>query len=196
MDQIKKLCTKSIFLESGKFIQLGPVEDIIKTYFSNIYKISKKSLANRKDRKGNGEVRFSSVKYFQENKEVSRVLNGKETIIEVEYMLMNGIEKLNNIDITIAINNSSGQQITLLSSISTNNSVTLSKKRGKIRVVIFKLPLVGGDYSITLFMESNKNICDWIQNSSTMKVVGGNFFKSGVEHRSQGDILMSHSFIY
>jgi lipopolysaccharide transport system ATP-binding protein len=41
------------------------------------------------------------------------------------------------------------------------------------------LPLSEGDYTLTVFLESNREVLDWIEHAATLTVLDGDFFGTG-----------------
>ena len=65
----------------------------------------------------------------------------------------------------------------------------------KIRISIPKLPLKGGEYTVTLFAEVNGEVADWIQEATILQVESGDFYNTGkLPESSQGNFYMEHSF--
>lgn len=93
MGAVKELCTRALYLKNGEVHKIGETNEIIKDYMSNPITISSGNdfLKDNKSRRGNGEVRFTSI-----------IINGggeyldpeRETIIEMEATVLESVEEL------------------------------------------------------------------------------------------------------
>ncbi|MCX7049586.1 MAG: polysaccharide ABC transporter ATP-binding protein [Candidatus Sumerlaeota bacterium] len=82
MAAIESLCRQTILLESGCLINKGPTNEIIAEYMSRIKEIASISLVLRKDRHGNGRLRFTDVRLESEDgKPVDVFITGKDYVL-------------------------------------------------------------------------------------------------------------------
>ena len=50
---------------------------------------------------------------------------------------------------------------------------------GYIDFVVPQMPLSGGTYHLAVFLESNGEILDWVDNAMQMDVINGDFYETG-----------------
>lgn len=61
MEAIKKLCTRSILLKNGQIVANGNTNDVIEQYLARGQTASAIPVAERKDRDGQGDVKFTNI---------------------------------------------------------------------------------------------------------------------------------------
>jgi lipopolysaccharide transport system ATP-binding protein len=92
MGAVKELCTRALYLKNGEVHKIGETNEIIKDYMSNPVTISSANdfLKDDKSRRGNGEVRFTSIKINGGDEYLDPE---KETIIEMEATVLKSVEE-------------------------------------------------------------------------------------------------------
>ena len=67
----------------------------------------------------------------------------------------------------------------------------------RLEFLIDELPLMPGKYDLTIFIEVNGEISDWIQNAISIDVEPGDYYNTGkLIPQGQGTFLMNYSFKY
>ena len=119
MAAMQNLCNRIIYLDQGHLKLMGQTSEVISTYLRSSLAKSSIFLADRKDRIGNGEIRFESIEFYAENGDtVSALQTGKNGGIRVYFSRKNN-KTLNNLNIAIGVNNDMGERLTVF-----NNEVT------------------------------------------------------------------------
>lgn len=194
MAAIQNLCDKVIFLEKGKIQFIGTADDAIKTYLKSSLATQGIDLADRKDRTGNGAIRFKSVHLKDANENNVQALHcGSKGVIGLTIERKNN-SMLNNLQIAMGIDDDMGQRVTHLSNEVTNQPFS-NIASDVFEIHINKLPLKHGRYSFTLFSTVNGEIADYIFEAGTFDVEAGDFFNTGkLPPEGQGSFYMDHSF--
>lgn len=93
MIAVKELCTRTIVLKNGTIDQIGNTSEIIKTYLSKPKVLGGENdlLNDYKSRRGNGEVRFTSIKI---NNQASVLDPLEDTELELSLKINQPIEEL------------------------------------------------------------------------------------------------------
>jgi lipopolysaccharide transport system ATP-binding protein len=148
MPMLKSLCTRTIVLSAGAVVNDADVESGIQTYLSGSKEVeSDLSLANRKDRMGDGRLRFREA-YLLGAAGVKNVLYmGEEVRIVLKFSAFEPIRKC---DISIHVDNAWGQVVLRLATRETAvpfNDVTAD---GTITCTVPKLRLLPGKYHLLL----------------------------------------------
>lgn len=181
MAAIESLCQKVIMLESGKNVFEGITKEGISYYLQNAYiKSSLVQLKERKDRYGNGKVKFTDFKIINsKNLYVESFLSGDSYIFELEYK--NFTKKLiRNVKVCIEILDEKENRLIFLRNDFTNDNVDLNVGIGQIKCQINNLPLAVGTYHFVLYLSINdREILDLIGNVKYTEVIGGDFFGTG-----------------
>lgn len=195
MAAIKNLCNRCIYIKEGRIVGDSNVTDIIDQYSSVAFnKMNNVNIENRKDRKGSQVLKFTGLKIERDGKYSECLATGESATFVIGYK-SNSQKMLNNINIAIGIDNSSGERIFALSTEFTGQQYDNIPPSGNFKIVIPKLPIVPGRYGITLFMTMSGDITDWINNAVFVNVEGGDYFGTGKLSEGQGYFLVEHSFI-
>jgi lipopolysaccharide transport system ATP-binding protein len=180
MAAIESLCEKVILLESGRKIFAGPTKEGIAAYLkSSFVNASLISLQERKDRMGNGKVRFVDFKILDDNKEyVDNLLSGKNYTFELHYK-KNSDQVFNNVKVCIEIFDEKENRLLFLRNDFSNDIININST-GLIRCKISNLPLTVGTYNFVLYLSlDDREILDLIGNVKYTEVIGGDFFGTG-----------------
>ena len=194
MAAIQNLCDKVIFLEKGKIQFAGTADETIKAYLKSSASVHSIHLADRKDRTGNGIIRFESVELKDANGNRVQALHcGSKGIISLKFERKNN-HPLNNLQIAMGVDDDMGQRVTHLSNEVTNQSFT-NLDSDTIEIHINKVALKQGRYTFTLFSTVNGEIADYIFEAGSFDVEAGDFFNTGkLPPEGQGSFYLDHSF--
>ena len=199
MASVQSLCTRTIYLEEGKVRFSGATEDAVSEYLRSGALSSQASLEDRKDRVGNGLIRFLSFELceFPSRARLECASSGNTVVFRIMYASKASHEVPLNFNVEIGIDDHLGNRISHLSNISTNQVLQTNKEnRGLIDIEIPNLPLCKGMYGFTLFSTVGGDVADWIKNAGSFYVEEGDFFRTGkVPPAGQGTFYMKHAFV-
>jgi lipopolysaccharide transport system ATP-binding protein len=74
MSSIQTLCTNAIVLQDGNVVQEAPVEQAVSFYLSTLKMFSKKPIADRQDRSGEGKIRLVDIEIASQGIQGSQAL--------------------------------------------------------------------------------------------------------------------------
>ena len=195
MAAVSSLCSKAMVLWDGMVdYPLGDVAEGVQRYLTQVHKITKTTLAERTDRKGNGRVRIKNFASFdQQGNELEYIATGQEVNFRVYY---SGEEdQIENVTVAIGISSSTGAFVSMLSNQMTGNTFDSIGKEGYVTCKVKKLPLAPGEYTANLIIRSNDMILDWIQQAVTIVVEPGDFFGTGrLPPQSHGGVLVEQEW--
>lgn len=195
MAAIQNLCTRAIWMKNGQLMSDGDVNTAVQNYLQSGGNELTTSLADRKDRSGNGAIRFLNAGIADLNgNTLSSMHSGMTNKIFID--LEANQEKVSNLYISIGLDDEYGQRITYFSNEVTGQVFNIdSKGIYRAEIQIPKVPLRAGQYTFTVFASSNGEIADWIQQAGTFYVEAGDFYNTGkVPPPGQGNIFIEHSF--
>ena len=196
MAAIQNICDKCIYMKNGTLVDFNTTELVIPKYLMSSQANSTIVLADRKDRIGNGAVRFQSIVYKDgAGNIVTNAQCGSPLNIELS-LLANSKFDLSYLNISLGIDDDNGQRIAQLNN-SNTNQIFEKFNEGNFVVNIFIpiLPLKGSTYTIAIFASVNGEVADWIQEATTLEVESGDFFNTGkLPEESQGSFYINHSF--
>jgi lipopolysaccharide transport system ATP-binding protein len=177
MPTMQALCNRAILLNDGYIQADGCTEKIIHEYLSKdtIEIDTFNELGEITGRTGSGKVRFSRFYFLnKDHQKVSCPISGAKLIVRLYFDAKKG-QVYNNCRIGIAIKNTDGLSIVLSTEMVLNNSVSINEGTC-LDFEIEKFPLTKGEYIMTLFLECNSEIEDWLNDVFTFSVEDGNFY--------------------
>jgi len=181
MAAIESLCKKVLVLQEGNKIFEGNTKDGIDLYL-NMGLINSKTifLEDRKDRIGNGLIKFTDISFFNNNNNiVNNLLSGNDYTIELKYNNCT-METFNNIIVSIEIYDERGNRLLLFRNDLTNDIININPGIGYIYCKIENFPLAIGTYYFSLYLSMNDVIIyDMVDKAGHVDVVGGDFFGTG-----------------
>jgi lipopolysaccharide transport system ATP-binding protein len=93
----------------------------------------------------------------------------------------------------LGFNDNNGVRIFNVNNEITGNPLSINKKEGSIVCEISNLPLVKGEYPVTIFVSVKGDISDWIQDAFVLNVEEGDFFGCGkTQFKEQGSFLVKN----
>jgi lipopolysaccharide transport system ATP-binding protein len=181
MAAIETLCEKVILLERGEIHFVGSAKDGVSAYLKNsLTNASTIPLQDRKDRKGNGKVKYTDIKIIDEKGEyVDKLLSGYNYTIELKYKNFTNAA-IKNVKVCIEIFDEKEHRLLFLRNDFSNDIINIDKEIGSIRCKISDFPLTIGTYHFVLYLSlHDQEIFDLIGNVNYIDVVGGNYFGTG-----------------
>ena len=197
MPAVLSVCSKGLFLNSGRVSVTGDASDCVRQYMKEVTEVSNITLNCRKDRTGNGAVRFIRA-YFANNSHLTlnEVRSGDDITIAVELENNTGAA-LTRFHISVAIRDATDEIICYFNSTIQRNDFEHIPYSKVIRIGIRvpKFQLVPGRYSMTLYSTVRDDLADWIRGAITFEVQPGDYYGTGkLPAPGQGQFLPDYSF--
>lgn len=193
MAAVGGLCDRCMFLQQGRLRTIGSTDEVIGEYLRSLHEATQTALAERTDRRGNGALRFTGIRYLDEKLHpVESFMTGRTAIIEMAYESTSG-KPLENVCVSFAICNSLDVQITTLKNEETEDVFSVIPPQGIFRCCLPDLPIVSGRYSLNLYSEVNGVIADWLDSAGSFVIEKGDFFGSGRNADREQSIFLLHN---
>lgn len=191
MASIQGLCNKGIMLNSGKLTCTGEISDVINQYVSQSKKlIETNSIANRKDRGGNGSVRIQDIRFKDLSTQnwSNEAISGRSLLIEVTYQAKNKSQAIKNINMGLTFHTNDGQFVSVVNSRMASNVYNQCPPEGKIYCYLPKLPLMCGNYFMNFNLNVEGSIADQMTEATSLDVEAGDYYGTGFDnsHGRQG----------
>ena len=190
---LQSLCTKGIFLSKGQLVMEGSISKVIKKYYQTFAKPGSSMTLSTKDidRTGSGEVKFRSMRFYDQNgRTITSVKSGDSLTIRLDYESF-GHETFENPHISVAVNNIFGQRIAIFNNKLRGTVLTPLHGRGSISIQVDSLPLVPGRYDMNIFLESNGEILDWVQEATFLMIENNPQYKTeSIPLDAQGSVYI------
>jgi lipopolysaccharide transport system ATP-binding protein len=172
MSAVMSLCSQAIVMEAGRMMFTGNVHEGVSYYLKSAK--SPVAIDQRDDRKGNGDLMLHSVKIYNKEQPAQGVVSGSDIVIELGIKNISG-KSFGNVEIALGVNNTFEDRVTLISNKLSGKKVSIESD-SVVSIVIRKLPLAAGNYSLTSFISGDGILCDWIQNAFELQVSADLFF--------------------
>lgn len=187
MGVIRTLCPKSILLQNGTIVKEGDTDDVVGEYIRINEKILSVPIADRTDRTGDGQVKFSEFFILDENQNPTPMgITGQGIYFGVKLNSIRSKKVLSvPLDVAIMVRDQYGNVITTLSSFFTNESPT-DKVPDILLCRVDQLPLLAGSYQLDLWCASSRQTHDYLFNAVGFNVEQGNYFSM----KDMGDLRL------
>jgi lipopolysaccharide transport system ATP-binding protein len=200
MASIQSLCQRGILLHQGKVAFDGPVTLCIEQYMGLNNRMGQnESIRTRTDREGDGRVRFTSIELLSNQSVCTTVASGAHVTLRL-YYTVNHSNPISDYDLSVNLYNSMGEFMGHLTTMTAcTPPLPELKGSGYIDIDIPKLPLSEGIYRVDLYIASQGQIHDYIENAYNLLVSGGSFY--GTERNSRPywygrRVLIDHRFVF
>jgi lipopolysaccharide transport system ATP-binding protein len=188
---VENLCSKGILLNQGNSVLNSNVHSVLELYRENLkHQIKDVKISQIKERSGNQRVIIHDITVTSLNND--KIYTFDE--IEIKLNLKTDFAIRNEkIKIDIGINNNFGDRVGWISTdLIKMEKVDLTQNH--LTFTIKSFPYVPGQYSLTLFVEYENEIADWIQNVSPFVINERIYYSSGnFIPSNQGNILLNFS---
>lgn len=197
MASIQNLCSRVMLMSNGRVETIGKTQEVVDYYIKKFRSEEVASdLAIRKDRKGTGVLKFIGFSINNFNDEQIQCIPSGMTFKIVLKIKNNSSETLNNIRISLGIDDNQSRRITVLGNDLSGQTISFKPKETRdVTIKIPDNPFQEGYYYFTLFSSLENTILDWVINAGSFEVENGDFFNTGrLAQKSQGHILIKHEF--
>ncbi|MCG3163519.1 MAG: Vitamin B12 import ATP-binding protein BtuD [Acidobacteria bacterium] len=191
------LCDRGLLLDKGKLVEDGAIEPVIQKYLKGLRTATPWDLTSYDDRQGRGKVRFTRVRFEDgSGNTVEHGISGEPLVVVLDYESVDD-RPLPNCRVSVVFFDGLGQALfNCVSELVIHDPITLPPS-GTIRCIVPRLPLSQNQYVLTLFLDVNREIEDWIHNAIELNVVDGDFYGTGRLYpegwRGKG-VLVPHSW--
>lgn len=181
------LCSTGVLLEHGRLMAAGGIKSIIQDYQNNLSEMARIPLLERRDRRGNGDLRFVSVElrsdYQGSMMSVGTAMSGETLCIVLGYQTRSPV-LLRHLAAALHIDDFLGRRlVTCFAEDSDGHDhFDALPLTGELVCEIPRLNLAPGSYRISLTCKVKDTLADAILAAGTLEVNGGDFF--GMEDSS------------
>lgn len=179
MAAIQGFCSRCFLLSSGELIAAGTPQSIVEQYLCDVSLGTPIPLAERKDRQGSGEIRFSEVSILDtKGRSIDPALTGQDIDIALTYR-SRADKPISRLDVHITFYTAVGQFMFTCSSEASGYPFEGLPPSGLFVCHIPELPLAPGRYVFNLFSTIGGEVADWVQQAGYLNVAAGDYFGTG-----------------
>lgn len=172
MNAVQNICNKGLVLSHGQIIYMGEVSGAVDKYIDSRRTIMQKSVSERKDRAGDGFIRFTDCVLMNEKGDrIANACLGNPLTIELTFECR---ERYRG-DMTFEIILNNAENIRIASMNLSNLGVFADFKEGKntVQFHIPRLSIYPGVYNITLSCGKNDALSDELRDAVELQILPG-----------------------
>lgn len=189
---VKNLCTVGHLLDEGRVVASGDVDSIIENYVSRTSTVGIAELATRSERKGEGKLRFTRFYIEADGAPREIAICGSAATFILEYEASTSPK---NVAVSMAFYSAVGDAVLHLSNEVAGRPFETAPTQGAFVCSFDALPLIPGQYDVTLFCTVNGIIEDWVIQAARIQVAEGDFYGSGrLPPPGYGAVLAPHEW--
>jgi lipopolysaccharide transport system ATP-binding protein len=189
---VQNLCSRCIGLWQGRVFSNDKPNTVVDLYFNQSRRAGNPKLGGVEARPGDGRTRFTDVIFMDSNEQpISSAASGEAIKIK---LITTGLVSLVS-RISIGFSTLQGANLFVCST-ELIPGVCFPIGTKNITCEIPRLPLGAGSYLLTLFIEQNGSVSDWIQEGIELVVEDRDFFGSGrnVPRGWEGKVVLVDHF--
>lgn len=201
MTSVRNLCKSGIVLENGSVSFRGTADEAVAKYLSINQMSTGVSIADRKDRFGNGKIRVTNIVLRnKEGIEVEDTFVGEYLRVDL-YIERGDNVNLNDMIICCELTNNFGDVITEWVSDEMScdfNNTFISKICLEIPRVSLRPNIYYLNYQISLKSTSEKDWCDRVNAATTISIINNHFYDNNIvlkEGRGYEVLLGGHFYV-
>jgi len=190
MQTINQLCNRAIWIERGRLLAAGDVEEVLSTYAASQQTFGGDA-AHRTDRLGNGRVQVTET-FLREpgGQPTSAVSAGKPMELVVRFA---GEDELGRLAVLVTIETLLRERIATVSNALSGDQLTSVPATGELVCSLDGLPLNEGDYMLTVRLEVDGQTADFIADTSRFHVDPAGFYSTrALPGARSGALLLDH----
>jgi lipopolysaccharide transport system ATP-binding protein len=192
---VRNLCNRGMLLSEGRMKAMGPVSEVIDEYVGEMESDLPRSLRERKNRDGSGDLRFVDLHLERNGHVIDSPSTGEDCDIVLTYETARD-EPFRTVNFGISIFGLEESSPMLHLSSETAGSVFRNvPPRGEARCRLHNCPLPAGQYFMSLWADATGDLLDGVHRAFDMTVAGGDFYGSGRQPRSDHrTVLVPHEW--
>jgi homopolymeric O-antigen transport system ATP-binding protein len=184
---VSALCTRAILLDGGRVTRDGRVDDAVGYYLSVVQERAGESLEHRADRQGDGRLRVVHADVIGPNGGPPRT--GEDVTVRLAFVSSSP----GDVMASFSVEGPLGEPVCVCSSRVTGDSLPTDAGGGDLICELPGLPLLAGRYSLTVYMEMNGVLADWVRNALYFDVFEADVFGSGqLPPTTHGRVVIPH----
>jgi lipopolysaccharide transport system ATP-binding protein len=195
LGSVRNLCDRAMLLSRGRINAIGGVGQVINEYIGEVERDLPRSLRERENRDGTGELRFVDMRLERDGKVIDSPTSGEDCDIVLSYDTERDRPfRTVNFGITVF----SLEDSTPLLNLSSETAGAVFRDvppRGEARCRLDNCPLPAGQYFMSITADLAGEMLDGVHRAFEMTVSGGDFYGSGREpHPDHRTVLVPYEW--
>ena len=192
---VRNLCDRGMLLSRGRSRAVGPVSEVIEEYIGEVERDLPRSLRERENRDGSGELRFVDARLERNGEVIDSPTTGEDCDIVLSYETERG-EPFRTVNFGITVFALEDNAPLLNLSSETAGAVFRDvPPHGEARCRLHNCPLPAGQYFLSIWADLAGEMLDGVHRAFEMTVSGGDFYGSGRQpHPDHRTVLVPHDW--
>jgi lipopolysaccharide transport system ATP-binding protein len=195
LGSVRNLCDRAMLLSRGKVNAIGGVSEVIREYVGEVKRDLPRSLRERENRDGSGELRFVDMHLERDGQVIDSPTTGEDFEIVLSYET-NRDRPFRTVNFGVTLFSLEDSAPLLNLSSETSGAVFRDMPpRGQARCRIHNCPLPAGQYFASIWSDLAGEMLDGVHRAFEMTVAGGDFYGSGRQpHPDHRTVLVPHDW--
>ena len=176
---VSSLCQKAIFLEKGRVIQMGPVNEILTQYLRNNESLG--DIRNHPLKEGSGEIEIVSLEFYTRGKRVTEFYCGDDLEVVFGYERKKNFE--GGLNISLMIMDLAGIPVALIHNRLAKAPLALGQESGTVRATLKEVNLIPSiykvGYSVMITAQGEERFVDRLSPAAEVTVLPSAYSPSG-----------------
>ncbi len=186
---VANLCTRAILLRKGALVADGNAASVVATYLSEGGQDDRAQLDQRRDRTGDGRLRFVRLEILSEGEQPE---TGRPIRFRIHYQVSPEVSSLREVHLNFSINNLGGAHLLLFTTRDMRPAPPEVREDGWVECLIPFLPLTAGSYGVNLYAATSGVVLDYVVNAATLTVDDSGFYPPGVSRLDNHPPVVVH----
>jgi lipopolysaccharide transport system ATP-binding protein len=191
---VSALCTRAIWLEQGRLMAQGDVEEVMAAYAASLQTGGAGDVRHRTDRLGNGRVQVTE-NFVREPGGTPTFAVTAGTPLELVVRYDGSETPVGRLAVAVTIETLLRERIATVSNVLSGDDLESAPGRGELVCRLDGLPLNEGDYMCTVKLEVDGLTADQIADTTRFHVNPAGFYPtSAYPGARSGPLLLGHSW--
>jgi len=152
-----------------------------------------RSLSERRDRRGSGELRFTDIGFESDGTSIDSPVTGRPLDIVLTYECAERPPR--EVEFALSVVTHLGETMLYLSSSLVGTQMSGIPAAGRVRCHIPRCPLPAGQYLVHAISENQRAPIDYVERACEMTVMQGDFFGTGqAPHSRHRAVMVQHQW--
>lgn len=168
MASVEHLCNRGVLLDHGQISAIGEVRSVVQAYLTAADANDHVDLAQRKDREGDGRIKFTAIGFD--------LRTGSDGSIRLGFIAE---PEVRNIEISLGVFTLRGEGVVYLGNALTGDPFRSVPTRGTIVCQLPHSGILPGRYTVNVYCTANGIVSDWIVGAADFDVAEGDYYLTG-----------------
>ncbi len=176
---VNRLCNRAVLLHRGRLLEDGSVDHVLEKYVMETLSIAYTPLVDRTDREGNGPIRVVSIHFEDAQGNILQALRtGMDCRVVLDYVNAGGTPT-DNVVAAVVFKDHLGIRAFFHQSDFIGKSFRVQSTTGHFVCKIPRLPVVAGEYTLSLFVGQGEKALDLVEEAGHVLVEFGDYYGTG-----------------